>query len=582
MAGLLSATANAGISADEINKAIAGKSPDEVYALAQQHGVSAQQLADATGGAGGYDINSINNYLANKAAPAPTPTPTAPTPTPTTPTPTPTPPRGAQGLAAGVVGGSNTGLLSATGNPDFSADDIRHAIGDTQRGDSPEQIAARNNQVYQLAQQHGVSAQQIADAMGGAQGFDVDSINGYVNSRQNNTDTSVLYGEGNPAITPDQIRAFVNREGVTEEQILAEAIRLGISAKQISDALAGNANFTPGKIDEYLRNRNIINPQQQQVDRQNFEDRFALPDQKEVDYGAYNPNPAEAAVATQDQTLGTVAGQLNKILDPNSLLMQQAQTFGDQQSNRRGILNSSIGISAAQNEMIRAGVPIATADAAANNQFSLANAQNQQQANLFNSDIERQYDLTKLGISKDMAINAENIARDYGLATIDVEHKLQLANIDAASKSSSDAAGLNDRLLSGINDIQGRDISQDAKDAQIKTLVDATDGAIAMLGAFDTIGASLNPRASDNPDDTGGAATPSASRGSLAEGNLLTQGGYELTEVNKNVAEGLRRQGVVFDEKKLVSGKEIEESGIPTGARNLVQNQAFAPLYVRP
>lgn len=313
-----------------------------------------------------------------------------------------------------------------------------------------------------------------------------------------NTDTQTLFGAGNPAFTDNQIRSFASQPGMTDGRLARAAVGYGIGVNQLSNAMGGKPGYSTGQITDYLASQGIFNTDSRQDDTID----------QQVEKPPIDPRYAQAAYGVQDPATQTVAGQLKTILGSGSPLMLQANTFGDQQANARGLLNSSMGVGAAQDAMIRAGLPIASADAASANQYGLSNLQNEQQTNMFNSDLQRQYDLTRLGISKDMAINAENIARDYGLAGMDIQSKVQIANINAASKSSSDAAGLNDRLLSGINEINGRDISQEAKDAQIRTLVNATDGAIGMLGAFDAIGAELS-------QELGGSATPTAATGVL-------------------------------------------------------------------
>lgn len=63
---------------------------------------------------------------------------------------------------------------------------------------------------------------------------------------------------------------------------------------------------------------------------------------------------------TPDQT---VQGQTQNIIQNDSPLMQMARTEGNQQSQQRGLLNSSIGIGAAQDSVYKAALPIAQADA---------------------------------------------------------------------------------------------------------------------------------------------------------------------------------------------------------------------------
>ena len=153
---------------------------------------------------------------------------------------------------------------------------------------------------------------------------------------------ATLYGPANNAITPAQIKDYITAPGRTEKEVLGAALSNKVNVNQISDAMQGDdaygQAYTPDKIDAYLNQqgitRNNINPAQ-------------------IKY-----EPITNVDANQDLQRGTVAGQLNNILDPNSPLMQRAATMGNQMSNRRGLLNSSIGVSAAMAPMIDAGLQI--------------------------------------------------------------------------------------------------------------------------------------------------------------------------------------------------------------------------------
>lgn len=63
--------------------------------------------------------------------------------------------------------------------------------------------------------------------------------------------------------------------------------------------------------------------------------------------------------------MDTVQGQLNSMLKSDSPLMKHAETFGKQQANKRGLLNSSMAAGAAQNAMIQNAMPAAQQDAGA-------------------------------------------------------------------------------------------------------------------------------------------------------------------------------------------------------------------------
>ena len=97
----------------------------------------------------------------------------------------------------------------------------------------------------------------------------------------------------------------------------------------------------------------------------------------------YSPTNATASLAHSQgytatpitQTPGMlVSNQLSTDLNPNSQLMTQAATAGNEQANARGLDNSSLGISAAQSSMINAALPVAEQDAGMVTGVNTANA----------------------------------------------------------------------------------------------------------------------------------------------------------------------------------------------------------------
>ncbi|MBF9645488.1 hypothetical protein, partial [Streptococcus pseudopneumoniae] len=59
----------------------------------------------------------------------------------------------------------------------------------------------------------------------------------------------------------------------------------------------------------------------------------------------------------------TVQGQVADTTNADGVLMQQAATKGLQQSNQRGLLNTSLGVQASQNALYEAAMPMAQQDA---------------------------------------------------------------------------------------------------------------------------------------------------------------------------------------------------------------------------
>lgn len=108
-----------------------------------------------------------------------------------------------------------------------------------------------------------------------------------------------------------------------------------------------------------------------------------------------------------DPSTQTVAGQLQSIMNPNNPLMQQAQTQGLQIANDRGLINSSMAQTAAQDAMLRQALQIAGPDAAT---YAKAGQFNTSEANQFARDNNlTQYDLQKMGVAHGYDLeNAQN------------------------------------------------------------------------------------------------------------------------------------------------------------------------------
>jgi len=75
--------------------------------------------------------------------------------------------------------------------------------------------------------------------------------------------------------------------------------------------------------------------------------------------------------ANYDPTKGTVAGQMNGLLESNSSYIKNARQNGENYAASRGLLNSSIAAGASGKSAIDAALPIAQQDASTYNQFEL-------------------------------------------------------------------------------------------------------------------------------------------------------------------------------------------------------------------
>jgi hypothetical protein len=178
-------------------------------------------------------------------------------------------------------------------------------------------------------------------------------------------------------------------------------------------------------------------------------------------------NPAQVTAA---QTAGTTTSeQLTGILNKGGALMQQAATTGNQQAAARGLLNSSMGIQAAQQAVLGQAVPIAQADASAINQTNQFNTQNQQRTNELN--VGTQNDWSKFNAQNQTAMNQWNAGQQNEaiLKAMDVNSREQLANIEANYKQlmqvNSSAENMYNQVMKNISDIQMSDTVADKASA---------------------------------------------------------------------------------------------------------------------
>ena len=167
---------------------------------------------------------------------------------------------------------------------------------------------------------------------------------------------------------------------------------------------------------------------------------------------------------TVNQPTETVAGQFNALTKSDNPLMQMARTSADQQSNQRGLLNSSMAVGASDMAAYQAALPIAQADAAtygkvseqnlgysnealkydtaAQNEAAKANAEAGNKLTMLSQDNtskaqaarEQQAAERARGVELAGIENAAKAQLAEQQATADRTTKLALANLDNAAK----------------------------------------------------------------------------------------------------------------------------------------------------
>lgn len=192
---------------------------------------------------------------------------------------------------------------------------------------------------------------------------------------------------------------------------------------------------------------------------------------------------------TKDQT---VQGQIENVINKDSPLMQLAATKGAQQANARGLLNSSMGIGAAQDSVIAAATPIAQADADVNARAAGYNADTSNTFAKVNQAATN--DASSFGaqaINRANEFNATNqMTQQQSL--FDANVKASLAQIDNEAQldrqTQAVAGTLSDHFAAAISDInKNTNMSQQSKDYSIKQLYDTYKAQLSLISAVGSI-----------------------------------------------------------------------------------------------
>lgn len=141
----------------------------------------------------------------------------------------------------------------------------------------------------------------------------------------------------------------------------------------------------------------------------------------------------------------TVQGQLGSILDSGSPLLQQAETNAAQSANKRGLLNSSMAVSAGQQALINTALPIAQQDASTYAGAGQYNAEAANTTDRFNAGAANATSQFNTGQSNQMTSDQAKLAQTDRLAnqaatqqtlikSMDQQFAAQSANADNATK----------------------------------------------------------------------------------------------------------------------------------------------------
>ena len=166
----------------------------------------------------------------------------------------------------------------------------------------------------------------------------------------------------------------------------------------------------------------------------------------------YTAKEAAASTWAPDAN-STVQGQLKNVLDSGSPLLDRAETKAKQGMNQRGLLNSTMAITAGQSALYDAAMPIAQQDANTfadagktnsqlNTQVSVANAGASNDAAKFGADARNQASMQAAGFNQQTGLQREDLAAQARSQDKDLASRYDLAQLDVQSRAALQAADL--------------------------------------------------------------------------------------------------------------------------------------------
>lgn len=188
----------------------------------------------------------------------------------------------------------------------------------------------------------------------------------------------------------------------------------------------------------------------------------------------FNPARLDANLEQVNFETDTVEGRANKIIQADSPLMQRAKSLADQKTNERGLINSSIGVGAAQTAVLDAATQIAAPDAQAFTQQRLANQQLKNQTNQYNVDQINTAEKMKFGADLDMQKTVQSSALAEGANRRSANYNAGLVAVNELNKQ-----------IGEIN--QNKDIQPAAKAVQIQAAKRSTASQLNYLSSLSGI-----------------------------------------------------------------------------------------------
>ena len=221
-------------------------------------------------------------------------------------------------------------------------------------------------------------------------------------------------------------------------------------------------------------------------------------------------NPTvNATPASVDPT--ALSDQVNAVTDPNSAIMQRASAQANEDSNSKGLLNSSMAVGSARNAVLQAALPIAQGNVSAQEM----NAQNTQQSALQNAQQANAMSTVTAQLGTGVSTTNAAAANAQIMAQLTQQNQVQLAGVNTKYQSflnsNSAANSMYNNIVTQIGQIQNNpNLDAAHKTDAINQQINLLQSGLTNMGAISGLNLSAGLNFGTDPGTVSAGATATA------------------------------------------------------------------------
>lgn len=211
----------------------------------------------------------------------------------------------------------------------------------------------------------------------------------------------------------------------------------------------------------------------------------AVPAVAPVAQGVGSASPTgEAYAPTRTVDFGneTVQGQIKGLISEKSPFIQQAETGAKQEANARGLINSTMAVTAGQDAAYRAALPIANADAQTYKSAGDLNFGAQSTARLAEHDASLKARLmnqqARENLNVETALQTLKGDQAKDLQKLDADYKVAMQTSDSAARLFQQASSDLTKILADPN------IPAENKQSQVDQQIQILRSGLAIIGGI--------------------------------------------------------------------------------------------------